>query len=242
MYDPVLGRWMTTDPLAEKYYSISPYAYCANNPVKYIDPNGMDIWEFDSWGNVTNRIQDNTVDAFYMMEPDENGELRRSDKGLEFKHGTVTGYRTPPRGETQLTIFEMNGDNNAAQLFEFMANPDATTNVEWTHAKIGTESSGRNIVGTSHSQSSTGIGSYLLGPGDYTLREVNHNHPNGVPIPSEADMQNVRHYTGKFPGVGLNIYAPAYGYSPYNSSGTMDSRIITRPDGSYVLPDGRTAR
>jgi RHS repeat-associated protein len=40
-YDPTVGRFMTMDPLAEKYYSVSPYAYCANNPVRYIDPNGM---------------------------------------------------------------------------------------------------------------------------------------------------------------------------------------------------------
>ena len=46
MYDPALGRWFTQDPLAEKYYSVSPYAYCANNPVKLIDPNGEDIYMF----------------------------------------------------------------------------------------------------------------------------------------------------------------------------------------------------
>jgi RHS repeat-associated protein len=33
----------TQDPLAEKYYSISPYAYCANNPMRYIDPTGKVI-------------------------------------------------------------------------------------------------------------------------------------------------------------------------------------------------------
>jgi RHS repeat-associated protein len=33
----------TQDPLMEKYYNISPYAYCMNNPLKYIDPTGMDI-------------------------------------------------------------------------------------------------------------------------------------------------------------------------------------------------------
>jgi RHS repeat-associated protein len=32
----------TPDPLMEKYYSISPYVYCANNPLKFIAPNGCD--------------------------------------------------------------------------------------------------------------------------------------------------------------------------------------------------------
>ena len=36
-YDPILLRWDRMDPLCEKYYSVSPYAYCANNPVKYVD-------------------------------------------------------------------------------------------------------------------------------------------------------------------------------------------------------------
>ena len=40
-YDAALGRWHVVDPLAEKYYSTSPYAYCLNNPVKYVDPTGM---------------------------------------------------------------------------------------------------------------------------------------------------------------------------------------------------------
>ncbi|GHV25192.1 hypothetical protein FACS1894176_03090 [Bacteroidia bacterium] len=39
-YDPVTGRFLTPDPLAEKYPWLSTYAYCANNPVRYIDPDG----------------------------------------------------------------------------------------------------------------------------------------------------------------------------------------------------------
>ena len=33
-------RFTTMDPMAEKYYDISPYAYCANNPIKFVDENG----------------------------------------------------------------------------------------------------------------------------------------------------------------------------------------------------------
>ena len=45
-YDAILGRWHTQDPLAEKYYNISSYAYCANNPIMFIDPDGMQIDDY----------------------------------------------------------------------------------------------------------------------------------------------------------------------------------------------------
>ena len=38
-YNPTLARWTTQDPMAEKYYNISPYAYCYNNPTLFLDPN-----------------------------------------------------------------------------------------------------------------------------------------------------------------------------------------------------------
>lgn len=41
MYDPALGRWHVVDPLAENDHSFSPFVYCANNPTRYVDPNGM---------------------------------------------------------------------------------------------------------------------------------------------------------------------------------------------------------
>ena len=42
-FDPALPRFTTVDPMAEKYYSISPYAYVGNNPVNAIDINGDSI-------------------------------------------------------------------------------------------------------------------------------------------------------------------------------------------------------
>ncbi|ADR20544.1 hypothetical protein MATR_18330 [Marivirga tractuosa] len=43
MYMPDLGRWFNVDPLANKYDMHSPYHYALNNPVRYIDPDGMQI-------------------------------------------------------------------------------------------------------------------------------------------------------------------------------------------------------
>ena len=43
-YSPTLRRWMTPDPLSEKYYGISPYAFCANNPVNFVDLDGRKLY------------------------------------------------------------------------------------------------------------------------------------------------------------------------------------------------------
>ena len=42
-YSPALRRWMVPDPLSEKYYGISPYAYCAGNPVNMVDDDGNKV-------------------------------------------------------------------------------------------------------------------------------------------------------------------------------------------------------
>jgi len=42
-YDGALTVWGTMDPLCEKYYNISPYVYCGNNPINAFDPDGRDI-------------------------------------------------------------------------------------------------------------------------------------------------------------------------------------------------------
>jgi RHS repeat-associated protein len=42
-YDTQLGRWHSVDPLAEKYKSISPFVYCIDNPLKFVDTDGRKI-------------------------------------------------------------------------------------------------------------------------------------------------------------------------------------------------------
>ena len=43
LYDPAAAFWTSPYPLCEKYYNISPYAFCNDNPVTFIDPDGRFI-------------------------------------------------------------------------------------------------------------------------------------------------------------------------------------------------------
>ena len=72
-YNSALSIWLSVDPMADKYPSTSPYTYCANNPVRLVDPNGEDIWIFDNG-------------AFYKYI---NGKLYTQD-GEEFKSAKGT--------------------------------------------------------------------------------------------------------------------------------------------------------
>ena len=43
-YTSDLSVWLSVDPMSDKYPSLSPYVYCANNPIKLVDPNGEEVW------------------------------------------------------------------------------------------------------------------------------------------------------------------------------------------------------
>ena len=44
----LMTMWLSVDPMADKYPSISPYAYCAWNPVRLVDPDGREVDDYFS--------------------------------------------------------------------------------------------------------------------------------------------------------------------------------------------------
>ena len=62
-YDAALGRWHVVDPLAEKMGAWSPYGYCKNSPLMFIDPNGKREWPVNEKYNGYSRKHENNYGA-----------------------------------------------------------------------------------------------------------------------------------------------------------------------------------
>jgi len=58
-YSSDLSIWLSVDPMADKYPSMSSYVYCADNPVRCVDPNGEEVSEhIDKYGNIIAHYDD----------------------------------------------------------------------------------------------------------------------------------------------------------------------------------------
>lgn len=156
-YASLFGFWLSVDPFSDKYPNISPYAYCGWNPIKYVDPNGMDVWELDNCGFVVNKITDETQDAFRM-----NG------KQISFEYGSVTSAYQ----DKYNTTFFFKNEDVAASAFKFMAD---NSGVEYGLVS-GSQTS---TIVTQHNEGSVNIKGAIASiiRNNEMIKSIIHNHP-----------------------------------------------------------------
>ena len=143
MYDPEIARWTTPDPLAFQYPGISPYAYCANDPVNFVDPEGMDIWHINRNGVITweEKSEDHRL---YSLDNYGN----RSENYVTVNDRKILDVFTDKTGTTSYTT----GSNidDVYKVFLLAAN---NSEVEWVVHR------GQNdmyTIGTLHDEDSAG--------------------------------------------------------------------------------------
>ena len=88
-YSHSLHRWLVPDPMGEKYYDISPYAYCAGNPVMLVDPDGMDLTDYYSLtGKLLKHVEDGKDDK-YLVLTDVGGRNKEAKVQAAIDEGNI---------------------------------------------------------------------------------------------------------------------------------------------------------
>ena len=92
LYDNSLPRWTTPDPLAEKYYGISPYAFCNNNPVNFVDPDGRDpIYKRTLFGGVKQIGDDGKNGSVsYLVKRSVARQVKKASKVGQYYKGDLS--------------------------------------------------------------------------------------------------------------------------------------------------------
>ncbi len=136
MNQPELGRWFNVDPMAESYYSQSPYHFSGNNPIRFVDLNGMsyDGYTIDEYGNI-NRVDDtggDEYDVLYTKKDYDQARLETKETGEKNEFGNPE-----PGNSVRVSVgifseattfdfigakgFEISNEADAKAIFKFAA-------------------------------------------------------------------------------------------------------------------------
>ena len=238
--------WTSVDPLCEKYYWISPYAYCMNNPIKYVDPDGRD-------GMVTGtglKSDPFIVTANYYYK---NGDLNKDQ--VEGLNSAVDTYNKSG-GKNGVEVKNADGStsyvkyNLSAQGVDDVKEARAGTAFETTSGEtqyygniVGTNPSGSGVdfgnadnfevnfnVGKINEGVAGGMNSYSLNKG-VAIHEIGHNlggeHSDGTSV---MDIVNGEERTSQMGGTTTTFYS-------YPSMSNKFTKIIfNRRDTSRPVP------
>ena len=207
--DPTTGLFTSMDPLCEKYYNISPYSYCAGNPIRYVDPDGRDIYTFSTYGQLTNVENTTEKDAIVIRNQDK---LRKENDyndewNLDLPYGTINVENSKDNGA--YVVLAINGDEYGDKVFDLLG---LATCSEWSQAKTSTDANGINILTCGYStDSEPGMTDYFHNFDTKYIRELNHSHPNEHTSPSgikdKIDVNGNIIPAGQWGDIAFGIYA-----------------------------------
>ena len=213
----LMTMWLSVDPMADKYPSISPYAYCAWNPVKLVDPDGRDVWELTNNGQLK------------WVKSSPNEKITIGDKSIFSRNPIIV------KGEKDKVIdlctANMSFGTNQSQAemyFEFFAD-----NLDFEFSLLGNKDGKETNfeVWTSLDRDGDSRGSQRAQEfaAEGKLAQHVHNHPNNIWEPSSKENhrgigndKDFRELAVKgSPNCDFYIYTKTFGgvYSKYQENG-----------------------
>ena len=114
----LMTMWLSVDPMADKYPSISPYNYCAWNPVKLVDPDGREVWKPEM-------LKDGTVN--YVMEKGDDAKTLQRQYNLSedaaqklystMKDGKISGESAKTVSGSEVLKLRVGNSSNKRFLY-----------------------------------------------------------------------------------------------------------------------------
>ncbi len=197
----LMTMWLSVDPIADKYPSISPYNYCLWNPVKLIDPDGRDTIKINlNKGS----FEQTRADGNHSVQFYKDGKLAYSD---EIEKDNCSFLVSKPKKlpyiengeEKDATTNHLYCTNSGTGELIFKKIAELGSPVEWDYYSRKTG----NLDLSMGDLSSSGLKDKMIhGLGQYTKRNVNywdHYHPNNHSesfFPSYSDQRHARELGG----------------------------------------------
>lgn len=210
MYDPRTSKWLSTDPLSEKYYSWSPFNYTLGNPIKYIDPTGKEInlYEVASYQNRMSYFSRGTI----------NNDMTRMIGGFEVspylnKDENIIGWSAFRNGRIQYVM------DSPDDIDSFSKNASALGVAADLFYRNGTPSQGQiaMVAGDIGSGLLLQWGEALLNPGYYFYI---------ANILGAAAITTGNATTNVYRIYGGDSSAGGYSWTPVNPNGISNFRSI----------------
>ena len=177
MYDQSLGRWLTTDPLSEKYYGLSPYVYCGNNPLNMIDPDGREVR-----GITKQDAQNFRNDIYKVLADDKFANVRTliDIKGKTFKSIDAGKLSSAMEGLT------LTDDESAyITMITGAINSKDVYKVEYVSGEYTSSEGAKAFVNHMNKELGEGIGDKMVTPDGKLSSAWIRNSGDGLNVPTQ---------------------------------------------------------
>ena len=193
--------WLSVDPMSDKNPSISPYAYCAWNPVKLVDPEGKDIYRLDVSNGSLKLYQKTKDKTDRIIAGSYEGigrakTFKEAGKSLVFSKGVLNGKKGEDLSVSGFSTYGNNQEDGlkVAQFISFQCKKELC-GVGFTSAYFTDELDVFGWAENDPYNSYWTIGDITRTSDKRTLQYYFHTHPcdkngrGGKGIPSNADIR-----------------------------------------------------